>query len=51
VARAVEIRRKVLGPEHPDTAQCVAILGALEVARGRFDEADKLLEQATPVLL
>ena len=47
--RAVELRRRVLGPEHRDTLMSTARLGELLRYQGRFAEAEsldgKLLEE------
>ena len=40
--RALELGRRVLGEEHPDTLNAMADLVALHVARGRFDKAEPL---------
>jgi serine/threonine protein kinase/tetratricopeptide (TPR) repeat protein len=43
--RAVEIRRRVLGPEHHDTIVAQYKLGGLYVFLGRYREAETLLRQ------
>ena len=40
--RAVEIRERELGPEHPDTVADVALLAAILDRRKRFEEAEPL---------
>src|SRR5262249_10845211 len=47
--QALEIRRRVLGHDHPDTANSLSMLGTLEVASGRIDEAVALMRQATAI--
>ena len=42
---ALRIRRKVLGPEHPDTAMILNNLALLEFDLGRIDEATALARQ------
>ena len=44
---ALRIRQKVLGPEHPDTAQSLDNLALLEFDLGRIDEATALARQAS----
>ena len=44
--RAVDIRVRILGPEHPDTLEAQALLGWEISRRGRYAEAEKLLRQA-----
>jgi hypothetical protein len=43
---ALETRRRVLGPEHPDVALTVYNLGVLVEHEGKHDEALKLLSEA-----
>jgi serine/threonine protein kinase/Tfp pilus assembly protein PilF len=45
--RAVELRRRVLGAEHPDTVSSMSELGLLYFSEGKFARAEALL---TPVL-
>ncbi|HVN04508.1 MAG TPA: serine/threonine-protein kinase [Bryobacteraceae bacterium] len=40
--RAVDIRRRVLGPQHPDTLTSMNSLGASLAGQGRYAEAEKL---------
>jgi len=42
----LEIRRRVHGPEYPDTAWCVYSLGSIAALRGDRTEALSLLRQA-----
>jgi tetratricopeptide (TPR) repeat protein len=44
--RAAEIRERVLGPDHPDTAADVGALAAILDAQGRHDEAEALYRRA-----
>jgi non-specific serine/threonine protein kinase/serine/threonine-protein kinase len=43
LTRAVDIRRRVLGPENPDTLTSMSSLGLDLTRQGRFDEAEKSL--------
>lgn len=40
---SLEMRRKILGPDHPDLAHAERSLGGLLAVRGTFDEAEELL--------
>jgi len=42
LTRAVEIRRGVLGPQHPDTLESKRLLGWVLQEEGRYAEAEKL---------
>ncbi len=42
LARSVEIRRRVLGADHPDTLQSMDSLAVFYQHAGRYDEAEKL---------
>jgi tetratricopeptide (TPR) repeat protein len=44
--KAVIIRERSLGAEHPDTLKSVGILGLLLQAQGKYDEAEPLARQA-----
>jgi eukaryotic-like serine/threonine-protein kinase len=44
-ARALEIRRRVLGPEHPDTLKSMNDVGTILEEQGRYAEAEKLHRQ------
>jgi len=44
--RAVEIREKVLGPDHPDVARGLNNLGTVYEAMGRYDDAWKYYQRA-----
>jgi tetratricopeptide (TPR) repeat protein/predicted Ser/Thr protein kinase len=46
---ALDIRRRVLGPEHQDTAQSMVGLGELQILRGNFEEARALDTEAVAV--
>jgi non-specific serine/threonine protein kinase/serine/threonine-protein kinase len=48
--RALETRRRVLGPEHRDTLNSIAALAGLYRLQGRGQEAEKLLRAELPVL-
>ena len=43
---ALAIQRRVLGPQHPDTAASIYNLGCVMAQRGNKDEALSLLRQA-----
>jgi tetratricopeptide (TPR) repeat protein len=47
--RALEIRERVQGPNHPDVAMVLNNLAALEAARGNYDAAQPLLERALAI--
>jgi tetratricopeptide (TPR) repeat protein len=42
----LDIRRRVLGPEHPDTLKSMTNLGGLLTAEGQLPEAEKLNREA-----
>jgi len=44
--RALELRRKALGEEHPDVAQAMNQLGLLNWRQGRLDQAEPLFRKA-----
>jgi len=46
LVRALELRRQIHGPEHPDVAASLHHLGVLRREEGRLEEAEALLEQA-----
>jgi len=48
--RALETRRRVLGPEHPDTLRSINLLADLYRNQGRLNEAEKLLRADLDVL-
>jgi len=39
ILETLDIRRRVSGPEHPDTASCAYNLGCILVRKGNRDEA------------
>jgi tetratricopeptide (TPR) repeat protein len=47
--QALEIRQKVLGPEHPSTAISLNTLALLLQDQGKFDEAEPLYRQALAI--
>jgi len=47
--RALEIRQKVLGPEHPDTATSLDNLAGLYDSQGRYAEAEPLHRRALEI--
>jgi non-specific serine/threonine protein kinase/serine/threonine-protein kinase len=48
--RGLEIRRRELGEEHPDTAAMMSALGNLYRIQARWNEADELLPSALEIL-
>jgi serine/threonine-protein kinase len=46
---SLDIRRRVLGAEHQDTAQSMGSLGALFLAKGNYAEAESLLSGALDI--
>ena len=44
--RALRVRERALGSDHPDVAQSLDCLGGLLQEVGRYDEAEPLLVQA-----
>jgi tetratricopeptide (TPR) repeat protein len=48
-ARALAIREKALGPEHPDVAQNLNNLAELYRAQGRYEAAEPLYQQALAI--
>jgi tetratricopeptide (TPR) repeat protein len=49
VRRALAIREKALGPDHPEVAESLNNLANVYRGRGRFAEAEPLLERALPI--
>ncbi len=47
--RALDLRRRMLGPEHPDTLSSMYALGDLYVRAGKFGPAEALLNQVLQV--
>ena len=47
--RALEIREKVLGPDHPSVATTLNNLGGLYRAQGKYDEAEPLYRRALEI--
>ena len=43
------IRRRVLGADHPDTASSLNNLAGLYHARGRYDDAEPLYDEALSI--
>jgi serine/threonine-protein kinase len=46
---ALEIRRRILGSEHQDTARAMVELGALFVAKGNYGEGESLFSEALAI--
>lgn len=44
--RSLEMRERVLGPEHPDCAQSLNNLAALNNEKKQYDKAEELYERA-----
>ncbi|KAG2486242.1 hypothetical protein HYH03_015067 [Edaphochlamys debaryana] len=44
--QALELRQRVLGPEHPDTIRAIGISAGCISSRGRYEEAELLCRQA-----
>jgi tetratricopeptide (TPR) repeat protein len=49
--QALELRKKALGPEHPDVASTMTLLAGALIDSHRFDEARGLATQAKAVFL
>jgi tetratricopeptide (TPR) repeat protein/tRNA A-37 threonylcarbamoyl transferase component Bud32 len=47
--RSLELRERALGPDHPDTALTVGVLGVVLLQAGRYAEAEPLLERALAI--
>jgi len=47
---ALEVRRKALGPDHPDVGVSLNALGTLRNKEGRYAEAERLQREAVAVL-
>jgi tetratricopeptide (TPR) repeat protein len=47
--RALAIREKALGPEHPDVATSLNNLGALYYAQGQYEKAEPLYQRALAI--
>lgn len=47
--QTVTLREKAFGPEHPDVAAACHILGAMYLDRGRFADAEPLLQRALSI--
>ena len=48
--RALEIREKALGPDHPDTATCLNNLALLYRDQGKYEKAEPLYKRALEIL-
>jgi len=46
---ALAVREEAMGPDHPDVAAACHILGAMYLDRGRFAEAEPLLQRALQI--
>ncbi len=49
IQRALEIRERVLGPEHPDTAQSLNSLALLYWHQGKDEQAEPLIQRALAI--
>ena len=47
--RALAIREKQLGPEHPDTATSLNNLAGLYHAQGKYEQAEPLYQRALAI--
>ena len=47
--RALGVKEKILGPDHPDVASILDNLGMLFQAQGNYAEAEPLLEKSLNV--
>jgi len=45
----LDIRRRVLGPEHPDTLKSMSNLGEVLIRQGRYAEAARLLGETLDI--
>jgi tetratricopeptide (TPR) repeat protein/tRNA A-37 threonylcarbamoyl transferase component Bud32 len=48
-ARAVELRRRELGEEHPDTISALRLVATLDWYQGRYAEAEALMTRVLPL--
>jgi eukaryotic-like serine/threonine-protein kinase len=46
---AVEIRRRVLGPQHQDTAEALVAVGDLLIFKGNYKESESLFREAVAI--
>jgi uncharacterized protein HemY len=46
LTKLLEIRRRVLGPQHPDTTNVLALLGEVWLQQQRYSQAESLLREA-----
>ncbi len=44
--QVVDLRRRLLGPDHPNTASVLTSLAGIKLAQHQYDEAEVLLRQA-----
>ena len=49
LTRGVDVRRHVLGPEHPDTLESMRLLGWVLQEEGRYAEAEKLQRETLEI--
>jgi serine/threonine protein kinase len=47
--QAIEIRRRILGPENPDTLRSMSDLGATLWGEGRYPESEKILRETLDI--
>jgi len=47
--RALELRRRVLGPEHPDTLRCITDLAWVYSREGKFAQAEALAKESLEI--
>ena len=49
LTRALAIRERVLGPDHPDTSHSLNNLAALYQAQGKYEQAEPLYQRALTI--
>ena len=49
LSRSLEMRQRVLGPDHPDCAQSLNNLAALHTERREYEAAEELYERALDI--
>jgi len=47
--KALDIRKHVLGPEHPDTLASMTLLGRIRLEKGRYADAESLLAETLQI--
>jgi CHAT domain-containing protein/Tfp pilus assembly protein PilF len=49
IERALEIRERILGPDHPDVSQAINSLAALHYYKGEYSKAEPLYQRALAI--